>query len=336
KLPEQVAEGLRTIIANASQPHHVSLILDQIKGESSKEKRQEIASALSLLDPSVVDTILRRLDQFDDSLEIPALQLALLMHCRDSPERLAPGLSSARPRVVRAAIRIVRETGSAAALQLLEPTVDHPHPSVKLEAIQALVKLRSPRLVQRLEPLLDDEDARVRVAVMAAWAEADPDSASRPLLSLVEDERFVERPQSEKATVFRVLGRLGGKDVLRAMERVLFAQPRGWARALVGQMTLITAGGTALTAGLIFSPLGTAVGLAIGIGITASAMIWAAMGKAAERNRHSEFVEPAAMCLRQIGTPEAMEVLKDAAVRGPVKTRRICNRVIKIAASAAQ
>jgi hypothetical protein len=31
-----------------------------------------------------------------------------------------------------------------------------------------------------------------------------------------------------------------------------------------------------------------------------------------------------------------MEVLKDAAVRGPVKTRRICNRVIKIAASAAQ
>ncbi len=254
------------------------------------------------------------------------------MHCKQDPERLRPGLDSGRPQVVRAAVRIVTETGSPRAIELLTPLLSRGSAEVKLDVIEALVKLRDPRLVFHLQPLLEDEDGRVRTAVIASWSGADPDAAARPLLAILEDEHFAERPHGEKATLFRVLGQLGGERVIRAMERVLFAQPRGLMVSIAVQVGIIALAGAGMTAGLVVG-LGTGLGLAVGLGIVVATIVGIVGRAALARTRHTEFIEPAAMCLRAVGDEDALAVLREAAEKGPGKTRRICNRVMKIAAT---
>ena len=325
---EELAQELEAIRKIASEPRHVEGMLDTLDTPRSASDRKRVGRYLTLLEPDVaVPLVVDRLDRVDEET-LPVLQMSLLVLSKDESNRLKAGLEHARPKVVRATIDVVRKTTPEVAVPLITPLLEHPDADVRVRTVAALAAIGPPRLFRTLEPFLRDADLRVREATLAAFGSMKPSDARGPLVALIEDRRFLLRSHSEQAQVFKALALAGGNEVVEGLERLLDSIAGGRLRGRIQKIVvaLLVGGGVLvgiaqLIGVLLTMALVILAGAVLGLGAVELGLL---------RTAHAEeLIEPVALCLARIGTPEARKILTERSHHGPKKVRRICERVLK-------
>jgi len=325
----EITEALDDLVRVAGKEKYVDAMLVRIRDAETDEERALIGRYITLLEPEVAPPILAQLDSFSPET-LPFIQMALLVLCRKQPALLEPGLASDSTETVLATIRIAGEIKEPVCAAALAPQLMNSSPEVRLAVVRALRVVGDPQLGKHVAPLIDDPHAGVRMAVLAALSYAHPTGARNTLLRLLNDPRFLQRPQEEQEVVFRVLGQVRGARVVAAMKELIYAGgSEQWYRTPAAR-----------TAGLVVAALLVSAGLSQLIGLFLSVLLLtgatiAAVTQGVEKiifanKRAAELVEPAAMCLRSIDTRESRNVLRYAVKSGPSKTRRVCERVLKM------
>jgi len=322
-----VAGDLRKLLTAAGDEQHVAAVIKRLK-DADLDGGRHIGTYLALCEPTVVPSIIDHLDTVEgDALQV--LQIALLVLCKKAPARLQPGLEHGRTPVVVATVLILSECEAASAIVVLRPLLKHPAPQVRLEALRALFRHRDTRLARELKPLMDNPDPDVRRGVIDAMGGSDPNITRAPLIALLDDEAFLQREHEEQAALFRSMARLGGADTVSAMGRVLFSAPsEDWIRRRVMRMVGLVIG--AVAAALVVGKLGGVFAGAAALAVGAIVIVRQGVEEIAnKRGRMAVLVEPAALCLKKIGTAEAMHMLTHAATKGSARTKRVCERMLQ-------
>jgi serine/threonine protein kinase len=317
---------LEELMDHAGSEDNVRAALTNLTENTPEDESLATGTYLSIVNRSVVPTILDLLANDLNPTAQRIAMMALRQQCKEGPEFLYDALSHSSPQVIRVVLVILGNIGGAGALDEISKCVRHPITAVRKEAVRTLVKLRDPQFGIHVQPVMTDPELEVRIATMAGIATLGDQTAIRPLIALMEERTFLRWEPREQKHMFRVLGQLGGPQVTEIMSQKLLSNQGIFQNRTV--LTSILVGTVALaTWGLVYlfgAMIGIGVILLAGIGISFSGLSLTSLTP----EIGNDMSEQAALCLEQIGDESAYNLLKRGIQSAPLRTRDLCRRIV--------
>ena len=209
--------NLHTFAQELQQPISTSQIIKRIDNQDASQMVDFLAFARQLGDPSI-DLFVILLAESQNRRNRKMLGEALTDMCRTNPERLAPHLTDPRWFLVRNIVHILGWIGGNQIVGLVETVLRHPEARVRYEAVAALAKVDASLSRPLLLRMLDTKDSRMFTAVLHQLARERDPQTSRLLLTLMLDEKFAERPDTERHAIYSALSLTSGDEVLPELE----------------------------------------------------------------------------------------------------------------------
>lgn len=324
----EIADSLRGILLLAGSREHLQNAGEYLGSGVDDSAVKLVTQYLACLPPEAVESLIDLFDQVDETTVLPLFQKTVHRLTSDDPTLLQPGLEHPRWQVVRATCAILARNRSPQVFSLFEPLLGHESHLIRMTAVRALAKTGSSSLGERLTRMLGDTAGPVRVAAMECFVAVPNEQAAPPLVSLLESDVFSDRNRQEQLVLYRVLARVGGGDVVRALSEQIRPESSPWYTrthpALLALMAVV--GVVALP--ILIGAMGTIGGALVWLLVVLGGAVSVRDIVNAQEDKQHDLVEPAAICLHRIGGTEATRILEAASRSGPSRIRRICVRVI--------
>ena len=157
------------------------------------------------------------------------VQTALKQRLGKNPELMHSSLMSSEPGRVRAALALLDDKNERLFAPDLIQLTSHPEESIRLKGLAAAARLGGQTALEALWKAMEGDPSQsvrlyaFRAMSMVKWA----DLAGR-LEALVTDPQFAERPLWEREKYVRLLGQIGGADVVPLFESWLPSKRWMW------------------------------------------------------------------------------------------------------------
>lgn len=160
-----------------------------------KDKREEMARALSKLDENLTEKLTMELSSMDPSKRLKALRIAQLTNkSQELNDLLIELLGDPDVKVRSTAIRMVQFGKSISALSTLIELLSHSDRRVRANAIEAIEELGDKRFVPVMQKLLNDTDNRCRAnALKCLWKLDAKQQALEGLYKMIAHQDYTMR-----------------------------------------------------------------------------------------------------------------------------------------------
>jgi serine/threonine protein kinase len=325
---DAVMKGLHGILVVAGTREHLHNAGDLLDSAPEEGDVELVTQYLACLTLDAIEPMIDLFDQVNETITLPHFQRTVYRLTSDDPNLLKPGLEHPRRKVVGATCAILARSRSPLVFALFEPLLSHESHLIRMTAVRALAKTGSIRVAERLGRMLGDISGPVRAAVMECFVAVPREQASEPLVVLLESDAFADRNRQEQLVLYRVLARVGGEDVIRALARQIRPETSAWyTRAHPGLLALMAIVGLAALP-ILIGAMGTVGGALVWLLLILGGVVSVRDIVNAQGDKQLVLVEPAVICLHRIGGSEATRILETASRSGPSRVRRICARVI--------
>jgi HEAT repeat protein len=139
---------------------------------------------------------------------------------RDNPERVLPWMTDERWYVVRNIVHILGWIGGDAIAGYLKVASEHPEPRVRREAVAALSDASPAVARPMLLAMLEGAETRLFALVVQQLSQSPDAMVAKRLIELLQQPRFLERPEEERRAVYLGLASQGDHG-LEALEQEL-------------------------------------------------------------------------------------------------------------------
>ncbi|MRR58244.1 MAG: HEAT repeat domain-containing protein [Deltaproteobacteria bacterium] len=189
-----------------------------------KEKYCEIGSLIQRVGGAFVEPLLDRLaDEQNRTLRRYCLDQLLKM-ANLARESVLARLGDRRWYVVRNLVVILQHTGDPAVPALLAGVADFPHPKVRQIVMETYLRFHHPEGILLLLHDLTNDDVEVRLqAIQHAGKCGDP-RVRAALVKILGKKGLAPELFKEKKAVIQTLARIGSKDSLPVLEKMLAAR----------------------------------------------------------------------------------------------------------------
>lgn len=223
---DDVLEGnlARDLVTHLSDDECVAL-LAQVLNDGPPREPREFARLLGLLEPAQVPSLLRLLDFVGNEASLQVLFDAFAVLARtDGAPLVAMAKEAPEPRAVElvAVLARARDRHTMAVVAELWPRAA---PRSKARLLDSVARLGSRDAMAFLGRVLKDPAPQLRLAVIDALARSQVAEASLPLLELLQDRGFSERPPPEREAVFHALAVRGEPGTIGALQRFAAEKP---------------------------------------------------------------------------------------------------------------
>jgi len=174
-----------------------------------------------LLPKSAIEPLCNMLGQLDSSKARNLIAEIVGRKVKDDVGTLVPFLNDKRWIIVCYVINIIGKSGDRNAVKYLAQTISHPDERVRRTALKALSQYGGKENKGLLIKMLNDESSYIRSQAVIHLARSFKHEALRPILSVIQSERFLDRDFPEKATFFRAIGEIRSNESLPVLEKIL-------------------------------------------------------------------------------------------------------------------
>ena len=211
-----------TFVQELMQPISVTGVSARLDDQDS-ESILDFTELAQTLGDTEIDILVSALAQCQSRRTRRVLIEAVIVRCRDNPERLAPWLADPRWFVVRNVAHILGVMGGAEVPGLLEGVIRHPEPRVRYEVVAALSNLPARAGRPLLLGMIDQSDTRTFCSVLSALSLGPDAELARRMFLLMQRPDFERRPGAEKRAVYHAIATMAGDDLVPELEAELIS-----------------------------------------------------------------------------------------------------------------
>jgi HEAT repeat protein len=221
-LSEEHKQQLVSVLNGLGRAEQVKTIEDYLNNHSEANV-EGLSTILRLMKPDAVPALCSLLANVTSPVHQAIVTEALMVLAKDQPEPLVRGLSDRRATYVRNLLSILTKWNNPKLIEPIEKLLRYPDAQVRREAVRAISLFRPGGDGTRLVSLTDDQDEGVRYASLKLLMSGQytvPFTHWSPLLS---DDRFMDRPISERRGVFQAMRATCGDEAVPYWQSLLTA-----------------------------------------------------------------------------------------------------------------
>lgn len=221
---DAVVQALQALPGRLSEPAAVSQLLHALDESARTPVASLLESLFAELRPEALEPLLGWLGSANASPARASIERASLRLAGAHTAELTRLLEHQREAVVRGALRLVGQLGTAAAVPGLARLLRMAETPLRADAVGVLADIGSPSALQALERAIDDLDRDVRVATYRAIGSRKHAGALPRLLDAIRRKDTRGADLGEKMALFEAFGALCGNSGVNELDGLLNAR----------------------------------------------------------------------------------------------------------------
>ena len=219
-LSEEHKQQLVSVVNGLGRAEQVKIIENYLN-KHPEANVEGLSTILLLMKPDAVPALCSLLANMTSPVHQAIITEALTVLAKEQPEPLVRGLSDRRATYVHNLLSILIKWNNPKLIEPIEKLLRYPDAQVRREAVRAVGLFRPSGNGIRLVSLTDDQDEGVRFASLKLLMSGQytvPFTHWSPLLS---DDRFMDRPISERRGVFQAMRATCGDEAVPYWQNLL-------------------------------------------------------------------------------------------------------------------
>jgi len=219
-LDEEHKQKLASLFDGLGRAERVKSI-ESYLNRTPNANTEGLSTILLLMKPDATPILCSLLAHLESPLHHTIVSDVLMVLAKDQPDPLLKGLSDRRPIYVRNLLSILLKWNNPRFAEPIEKLARYPDAQVRKEVVRAIGLFRPSGNGLKLVSFIGDTDEGVRIAALKLLMSGQYTAAFSSWSSIVSAEDFMDRPMSERRSVFQAIRATCGDEAIPYWESLM-------------------------------------------------------------------------------------------------------------------